>query len=181
MWLVTLSREAALPFYVFHTYLVICIHSRKGNTPSYSQINMIPLGNRGLLLKERICTTKSSMKTKMFLDSLPLDRICDFLKISIATNFQIPWCFPNFSGPFQISLIKHKVPWPGRNIFCIPCFFGYKTVSSSLEWLQITRSVLWNFAIIQVLPVLNNPKNLDPSSKSDLDFWDCFWRKNSIF
>ena len=30
--------------------------------------------------------------------------------------------------------------------------------------------------MIQVLPFLNNPKDLDPSCKMDLDFWDCFGR-----
>ena len=30
-----------------------------------------------------------------------------------------------------------------------------------LEWLQIIKFVLWNFALIQVLPFLNNPKDLD--------------------
>ena len=34
------------------------------------------------------------------------------------------------------------------------------------------------FAIIQVLPYLNNPKDLDPYYKMDLDFWHCFgWKK----
>ena len=46
----------------------------------------------------------------------------------------------------------------------------------SLESLQITKSVLSNFALIQVLLFLNNPKDLDPSSQTDLDFWDCFGR-----
>ena len=46
-----------------------------------------------------------------------------------------------------------------------------------LEWLQITKSVLWNFAIIPILPFLNNPKDLDLSCKMDLDLWDCFGRK----
>ena len=41
-------------------------------------------------------------------------------------------------------------------------------VSHSLEWLQITKSVL---------PFLNSPNDLDPSYKMDLDFWDCFGRK----
>ena len=27
------------------------------------------------------------------------------------------------------------------------------------------------------LPFLNNPKDLDPSNKTDLDLWDCFRRK----
>ena len=39
--------------------------------------------------------------------------------------------------------------------------------------------MLRNFAIIRVLAFLNNPKDLDPSYKMDLDFWDCFGRKIS--
>ena len=35
----------------------------------------------------------------------------------------------------------------------------------------------YEFAIIRVLPFLNNPKDLDPSYKMGLDFWDCFGRK----
>ena len=42
---------------------------------------------------------------------------------------------------------------------------------------KITESVLCNFAVIPVLPFLNSPKDLDPSYKMDLDFWDCFGRK----
>ena len=41
-------------------------------------------------------------------------------------------------------------------------------------------SVLLNFAIIQVLSFLNNPNDLDPSYKMDLDFWDCFGRKKNL-
>ena len=44
---------------------------------------------------------------------------------------------------------------------------------------QTSQIVLWNFAVIQVLPFLNNPKDLDPSYKMDLDFWDCFGRKKA--
>ena len=47
-------------------------------------------------------------------------------------------------------------------------------------------SVLCNFAIIQVLPFQNNPKDLDPSYKmdldlwkTDLDLWDCFGSKKN--
>ena len=39
------------------------------------------------------------------------------------------------------------------------------------------KSVLWNFAAIRVLPFLNNHKDLGPSYKMDLDFWNCFGRK----
>ena len=41
------------------------------------------------------------------------------------------------------------------------------------------QSVLFNFAVIRFLPFLNNPKDLDPSYKMDLDFWDCFGRKKT--
>ena len=37
----------------------------------------------------------------------------------------------------------------------LPYFFGYKTEFFSFQ---------------------NNPKNLDPSYKTDLDLWDCFGR-----
>ena len=39
----------------------------------------------------------------------------------------------------------------------------YDWVFPSIEWLQISKSVQWNFAIIVVLPFLNNAKDLDPS------------------
>ena len=41
----------------------------------------------------------------------------------------------------------------------------------------MTKSVLCNHAVIRVLPFLNNPKDLDPSYKMDLDFLDCFGRE----
>ena len=41
-----------------------------------------------------------------------------------------------------------------NNFVHIPYLFGYKTRLS-----------------------LNNPKDLDPSDMTDLDFWDCFGRK----
>ena len=41
----------------------------------------------------------------------------------------------------------------------------------------MTKSVLQNFAIIRVVPFLNNSKDLDPSCKMDLDFWDCLGMK----
>ena len=37
------------------------------------------------------------------------------------------------------------------------------------------------FAVIQVLPFLNNPKDRDSSHKMDLDFWDYFGRKKKYF
>ena len=40
----------------------------------------------------------------------------------------------------------------------------------------MTKSVLWNFAIIPILSFLNNPKDLDLSYKMDIDLWDYFGR-----
>ena len=41
----------------------------------------------------------------------------------------------------------------------LPYFFGYKTEFFSFQ---------------------NNPKNLDPSYKTDLDLWDCLGRANLV-
>ena len=60
----------------------------------------------------------------------------------------------------------------------IPFLFGYKT-GFSLSRMSTNKSVLCNFAVIRVLPFLNNPKDLNPSYKMDLDFWDCFGRKKT--
>ena len=63
----------------------------------------------------------------------------------------------------------------------LPYLFGYKTgLSLSRMSTNVIKSVLCDFAIIRVLPFLNNPKDLDPSYKTDLDFWDCFGRKNTV-
>ena len=63
----------------------------------------------------------------------------------------------------------------------VPYLFGYKMgFFLSLEWLQITKSVLWNFALIWVIPFPKHPKNLDPSYKMDLNFWDCFEREIKV-
>ena len=56
-------------------------------------------------------------------------------------------------------------------------------IYSAIRWgfhlsrMTTNKSVLCNFAIIQVLPFQNNLKDLDPSYKTDLDLWDCFGRK----
>ena len=42
------------------------------------------------------------------------------------------------------------------------------------------KLVLLNFAIIGVLPFLNNLKYLKPSYKIDLELWDCFGRKKTL-
>ena len=44
-------------------------------------------------------------------------------------------------------------------VLCVPYFFGYKTGVFSFQ---------------------NNPKDLDPSCKTDLDLWDCLERVNLV-
>ena len=57
-----------------------------------------------------------------------------------------------------------------------PYLFGYKMGVSPLKndykW---EKSVLWNFAIIPVLPFLHTPKDLDLSYKMDLFFFFFFF------
>ena len=62
----------------------------------------------------------------------------------------------------------------------LPIYSAKRRGFPSLERVQILRSVLCNFAVIRVLPFLNNPKDLDPSYKTDLEFWDCFGRKKNV-
>ena len=42
------------------------------------------------------------------------------------------------------------------------------------------KSVLRNFAIIQVFSFQDNLKYLDPSYKMDLDLWDCFGSRSIL-
>ena len=55
-----------------------------------------------------------------------------------------------------------------ESVKSIPYLFSYKRGFSSLQY-----DFLWNFAIIQVLPFPNNPKDLDSR------FWNCFWRNKN--
>ena len=64
-----------------------------------------------------------------------------------------------------------RIPW----IYCI--YLALRQDLHSLKWLQITKSVEWNFATIWVLSFLNNPKDLDLSCKIDLDFLALIWKE----
>ena len=65
---------------------------------------------------------------------------------------------------------------PGKHI---PYLFGYKTGLSLSRMSTNNQISPTQFAVIRVLPFLNNPKDLDLSYKTDLDFWDCFGRKKT--
>ena len=58
---------------------------------------------------------------------------------------------------------------------------GPLTYKSGALPIALRGPVLCALAVIRVLPFLNTPKDLDPSYKMDLDFWDCFGKKtNSV-
>ena len=64
-----------------------------------------------------------------------------------------------------------------RDIVRLTYLFGYKTFFFFSSMTTISRSFLRNFAKVCVLSISNNSKDLDPSDKTDLAFWDCFGRK----
>ena len=62
--------------------------------------------------------------------------------------------------------------WPDRVSNPGPLTYKSGVLPTALcgSALQITKSILLNFAIITILPFLYNPKDLDPSYKMNLDF-----------
>ena len=56
---------------------------------------------------------------------------------------------------YCISIHSIIVVYLVNLVFGVPYFFGYKT---------------------EFFPFQNNPKDLDPSCKMDLDLWDCLGR-----
>ena len=60
----------------------------------------------------------------------------------------------------------------------VPYLFGYKTgfFLSRMTTNNLTISMKFAITRVLLLPFRNNSKDLDPSLKMDLDFWDCFGR-----
>ena len=56
-------------------------------------------------------------------------------------------------------------------IFYVPYLLGYKTGLSFSRMSTNNQISPMQFCCNTVLPFLNNPKDLDPSYKTDLDFW----------
>ena len=81
------------------------------------------------------------------------------------------------SGPTVVKVFYIILTSLDLAYYKIPYLSGYKTGFPFSRMTTNTKSALRNFAIIRVLPFLNNPKYLDPSYKMDLDIWDCFGRK----
>ena len=87
----------------------------------------------------------------------------------------IPVCIDSSIKNFICNILHElnilSIFFPRKQSVCKICLsylFGYKMgFFPFLEWLQRTKSVPWNFARIQVLPFLNNPKDLDQSYKTD--------------
>ena len=55
-----------------------------------------------------------------------------------------------------------------RNAYCI--YSAIRRGFPLSRMITITKSILQNYAVILILPILNNPKDLDLSYKMDLDF-----------
>ena len=88
-------------------------------------------------------------------------------------NIKVGW---KYQGSVVRGIISHHYEFVSQYRIYLAKRGGFP----SLEWLQISKSVLWNFAIIWVLPFLNNSKDLDPSNKLGLDFWVVLEEKNSV-
>ena len=74
---------------------------------------------------------------------------------------------------------KHMEVCPHIMKKCIlPYLFGYKMGLSQSRMSTNNQISPMQFCFkYGFLPFLNNSKYLDPSDKTDLDFWDCFGRK----
>ena len=63
----------------------------------------------------------------------------------------------------------------------LPYLFSYKTAFPLSRMTTNNYISPIKFCSNTSLSFLNNPKDLDPSYKMDLDFWDCFGEeKNSV-
>ena len=77
-------------------------------------------------------------------------------------------------GPSQQSTLQHV------RYFLISTFFSTHSLQKSYQ--SNTTSYRISSVIRRIVFYLqNNPENLDPSYKMDLDLWDCFGRVNLNF
>ena len=65
-------------------------------------------------------------------------------------------------------------------VYHLPYLFGYKTGLSLSRMSTNNQISPMQFCCNKGFTLPNNPKDLDPSDKTDLDFWDCFGRKNTL-
>ena len=130
------------------------------------------------LLKERIC----SLWSKFF--SLRVDLILKDLWCPKKQTGKHKSCSPWYEWQKNMEVFPYTLKHTeGCTCTCqhkrYRIYLAIRRGFPSLEWVQIIKSALCNFAVIRVLPLLNNPKDLDPSCKTNLDFWDCFGRKKT--
>ena len=67
-----------------------------------------------------------------------------------------------------------------NNYHTYSIMMGFSLSRTTTNNLISPMKFCYNTSIIPVLPLLNNPKDLDPSYKMDLDFWECFGRKKTL-
>ena len=109
------------------------------------------------------------------------------LRQHYTLQYSVAWFIWYFWNNLHSLIIKcllwcplkhHNIKFYGRSSRNVE-YHIYPAIRRSV-WLQITKSVLWNFTTIPILPFLNNHKDLDRSYKMDLDLWDCFGRKKTL-
>ena len=112
------------------------------------------------------------------LGSIPLSKYFSGPKLgSIAQSFSLPPAYnPNMTEIFCKSSINHEIL---GKLKYLPILSDLQYLVGVYVHLQNRRyvfnhiQIIRNFAIIWVLPFLNNSKDLDQSYKMDLDFLDC--------
>ena len=163
----TLSGEATLPFYFFHFFSMETNSSWKECVlEQILSVKRRALFGKPFLFKE---ANRKSFKFSPF-ETIVGQKNVAYLNI-----------WRTHSRGQSLNHYMYKTWLVTPYYFCKNCCIHsvIRQVFPSLEWLQITKSVHWNFAVIPVLPFLNNPKYLDRSFKMALDFRNYLkWKKN---
>ena len=104
------------------------------------------------------------------------------------------WYFPQFCKSdmskygylevFQTCPFDFEITRVNCSMFWLKFFYVCRKALSGKQSCFVDRSSYFCFCchiympIRWLFPFKNSPKNLDPSYKMDLDFWDCFGREN---
>ena len=90
--------------------------------------------------------------------------------------------FSHISGIWNlISLLK---PFDSHKCYIQSIIYSiYSASNQSFSIFRMTPNIeisLTEFSYEMGFPFKNNPKNLDLSFKTDLDFWDCFGKEKPV-
>ena len=79
---------------------------------------------------------------------------------------------------FDNNIYTHMSDLPFPKVYHSNYYHIYLATRQGFPLFRMITN-LCNFAIMRDLPLLNDPKDLDLSYKTDLDFCDCFGRKKT--